>query len=78
MKNNPDMSVRVRCYNHKCRKLFEVNLVKGHDTPDGKKVEMIRSCPNCGKDNAFKVAADMAPDSALFRTVREAIKGRKA
>jgi hypothetical protein len=73
MNKRPDASVKVRCYNHECRKIFVVNLVKEEDIPGGKKVEMIRPCPYCGKDNVFEVEEGMAPPDDAYR---EIIKGR--
>lgn len=78
MSKRPDASVRIRCHNHECRKIFVVNLVKEQHMPDGKKVEMVRPCPYCGKDNAFKVEGNIAPVDVIHRIVRGVIEGREA
>lgn len=77
MKKNPDMSVRVRC--HKCKKIFEVNLVKEQDIPDGKMVEKRQSCPYCGEDNIIVVPENTATPDTMHREIKEAkvVEGRK-
>ncbi|MBI1926688.1 hypothetical protein HYR99_20905 [Candidatus Poribacteria bacterium] len=74
MDKRPDASVKIRCYNPGCRKIFVVNLVKEQDIPDGNKVEISRPCPYCGKDNLFVVEARMVPVDSVYR---EVIPGRE-
>ena len=74
MNKRPDASVKIRCYNQGCRKIFVVNLVKAEDIPDGKKIEISRPCPYCGKDNMFEVEESMAPIDTMHR---EVIPGRE-
>lgn len=75
MSKRPDASVRVRCC--ECKKIFEVNLVKAEDMPDGKKVEMVKPCPYCGEENVFEVAGDVAQVSAIYREVKVVIDGMR-
>ena len=72
MNKRPDASVKVRCYS--CKKIIDVNLVKEQDMPEGKKVEISRPCPYCGKDNIFGVEESMVPVDTMYR---EVIPGRK-
>jgi len=75
MNKRPDASVKIRCYNDECRKIFVVNLVKEQDIPGGNKVEISRPCPYCGKDNIFEVEESAVPVEEAYRKV---IPGREA
>jgi hypothetical protein len=75
MNKRPDASVKIRCYNQGCRKIFVVNLVKAEDIPGGNKVELSRPCPYCGKDNMFEAEESAVPVDTMHR---EVIPGREA